>query len=81
MSKVKSPYVFPQELEPYRDLIANTGGNEIEDLMTRYLNEPNLMQTNVVVACLGMCVESQITLLLRLRESGKLNLTTGDHHG
>lgn len=73
MSKVKSRYVFPPELEPYRDLITNTGGNNIEDIMTRYYNEQNLMKTNMVVACLGMCVESQINLLFRLKEEGKLN--------
>lgn len=70
--KKKIKFTFPKELEKYRNLISNTGGNDIEHLMNRYYNEDNLMQTNMVVACLGMCVESQITLLHRLKEDGKL---------
>jgi hypothetical protein len=72
MPKNVEPYVFPAELEPYRELIGNTGGNEIEKMLTRYYNENDLMRTNLPLACLAISVESQISLLLRLKENGKL---------
>lgn len=66
------PYVLPAELEPYRKLIYNTGGNTIEDLMSRYHNDKNIAATNLIVFTMAASIEAQIFLLLQLRKEGLL---------
>lgn len=63
---------LPEELEPYRDLIVNTGGNSVEDLLGRLEAEPNLSRTNLPVFVLAVAVRSQVGLLSRLQAEGKL---------
>lgn len=63
---------MPEELEPYRKYITNTGGNEVEDLMNRLENDKNLSQSNIIVFSMAMCVSDQVSLLERLHKSGLL---------
>lgn len=63
---------MPEELEPYRDLINNTGGNEIEGLINDYLTDNKLMRTNVVRFTLAAMVYAQIQLLMSLHAKGLL---------
>jgi len=60
---------MPKWMEPYRELIADTGGNEIEELMNDH--ETN-GQNNVIRAALICCVNSQTVLLRRLAYHGHL---------
>jgi hypothetical protein len=53
---------MPEWMEPYRDLFENTGGNSVEELM-----DHEFTNANVVRGTLAVCVESQVTLLHRLR--------------
>lgn len=72
MKRIK--YVMPKWLEPYRDLINNTGGNTIEDLIERLANDKNIAQTNSIVFAMAITVESQIHLLSRLKNAGLLRM-------
>lgn len=61
------PWVMPEWMEPYRNLIQNTGGNEIEWLM----NQPDgIGRSNLVLSALVISVDSQVTLLHRMRHKG-----------
>lgn len=70
--KNKPNYVLPAAIKPYAHLITNTGGNDIEDLLTRYYNDDNIMLTNIAVALLGASVESQVMLINNMIEAGLL---------
>lgn len=60
---------MPSWMEPYRDLITNTGGNSIERLM----NLPaSTGFSNAILASLAVACMSQVALLTRLHESGLL---------
>jgi hypothetical protein len=61
---------MPDWMEPYREMINNTGGNSVEALMNNH--SPNLGQTNVILAVLISCVDSQVQLLNTLHREGKL---------
>jgi hypothetical protein len=61
-------WILPEQLEPYRDLIGETGGNAIEDLLTQELD----MRTNMPVTVLAIAVAAQVTLLARLHAQGAL---------
>lgn len=54
---------MPARMEPYRDLIVNTGGNSIEDLMN---DTKTTMFSNMPRAVLCCCVSSQVVLLKTL---------------
>lgn len=73
------PWVMPAWMEPYRDLIVNSGGNPIEELMNdRHANAAiNFIRAGLIVA-----VRSQVALLVQLHDRGLLS-TTGQvsHHG
>ncbi len=56
-------------MEPYRDMIANTGGNPIEELLA---DENTHFGNNAVRACLIACVDSQVILLQRMKHAGVL---------
>lgn len=56
-------------MEPYREMIGNTGGNPIEELMNdQHTNARN----NAVRSALIISVDSQIHLLKRLHREGRL---------
>jgi hypothetical protein len=65
-------WAMPAWMEPYREMIGNTGGNSIEDLMYR----SRLPDTNVVInaplTLICQSVESQVDLLWRLHKKGAL---------
>lgn len=64
--------------ERYRDFIADTGGNEVEDLLQRIQGPggANLSQTNIIVWAMAFDVKGQISLLDRLESSGKLGVAS-----
>lgn len=63
---------MPEWMEPYRSFIAETGGNEIEELLFRFEHEHNLMRTNVVAFTLACMARAQVGLLERLHKDGSL---------
>lgn len=71
MSK-KQRWKMPKWMEPYRQIISNTGGNSIEELMERWLNDRHLAATNEIVFALCVAVSSQVTLLNHLHHDGLL---------
>lgn len=64
---VPDKWTMPEWMEPYRDLFANTGGDTIENLMNDYQCQNNFVRSALVVS-----VDSQVTLLSRLRVQGML---------
>lgn len=67
----KSTWKMPKWMEPYRDMIGNTGGNSIEDLM----NDDGVNSTvfnNAPRALICVAVKSQVGLLYRMRDSAML---------
>ena len=74
-----SAWTFPEELEPYRELITNTGGNSVEDLINDLDANKNLMRTNVVRFVLAVAAQAQIGLLQNLAAGG--HLATPDKPG
>ncbi|MFG3710976.1 hypothetical protein [Micromonospora sp. NPDC047730] len=65
-------WTMPEWMEPYRDLIVNTGGNEVEELINDLNTDRRMMRTNVVRFSLAVAVRSQVSLLAGLREAGLL---------
>ena len=61
-------WVMPDWMEPFRELIVNTGGNEIE----RMVNGNADPLINLPLSTLQACVKSQVTLLELLHERGSL---------
>lgn len=61
-------WIMPKWMEPYRDLIANTGGNTVE----KCFNSKATLQINMPMAILNISVTSQISLLNKLHDEGKL---------
>lgn len=68
MPKAKRNWTMPKWMEPYRDLIGNTGGNSIEEMM----NDDSSPAINLPRAVLAVAVKSQVGLLHTLRERGML---------
>jgi hypothetical protein len=64
----RAPWVMPPWMEPYRDLIGNTGGNPIEELY----NDRTTAQQNLIRAALALAVQDQVNLLYRLHRKGWL---------
>lgn len=64
----RAPWVMPAWMEPYRELIGNTGGNGIEELY----NNTTTAQQNLIRAALAISVTSQVGLLYRLMRGGHL---------
>ena len=64
---------MPRWMEPYRDLLVNTGGNPVEDMMNG--NASPLV--NLPLSTLQAAVKSQVGLLYQLHES-ELLLTARD---
>lgn len=62
-------WVMPEWLEPYRELIADTGNQSIEELMNDWTSG---FHDNYMRAARMMAVNAQIELLVRLRNEGLL---------
>jgi hypothetical protein len=62
------PWFMPTWMEQYRELICNTGGNTIEQLM----NGDASPLINLPLSTLQACVKSQVTLLETLHDDGAL---------
>lgn len=59
----KNPvWKMPKWMEPYRELIGNTGGNTVEEMM----NDDSNAQINLPRAVLAVAVKSQVGLLCTL---------------
>lgn len=59
---------MPKWMEPYRDLIVNTGGNSVETLVNGNANP----MTNLPLSTLQACVKSQVALLGNLHKEAAL---------
>lgn len=63
-------WTMPKWMEPYREMINNTGGNPIEELMNdHHTNGFN----NVIRTALIISVDSQVALLTKLHNEGLLS--------
>lgn len=69
MAKAKPTWKMPKWMEPYRDLIQNTGGNSIEELMN---DTGSNMQNNYIRAALCIAVQSQVGLLQAMHDRSML---------
>lgn len=72
MSETKTDWTMPSWMEPYREDFVNTGGNSIEELMDDLDRDKTMVQTNVVRFVLAVSVSSQVGMLTRLHEAGRL---------
>ncbi|GAA3751609.1 hypothetical protein [Micromonospora maritima] len=70
--KAAGAWEMPDWMEQYRDLIGNTGGNTVEDLLYRLETTERLAFTNIVVFTMATDVKAQVGLLYRLRQAGML---------
>ncbi len=66
---------MPDWMEPYRQLISNTGGNPIEELMN---DTKTNARSNMIRAALIVSVDCQVKLLARLHHLGLLLPPEGD---
>lgn len=64
----QKPWTMPTWMKPYRELIVNTGGNSVEEMMNG--NASPLV--NLPLSTLQACVKSQIALLNRLHDRESL---------
>lgn len=62
-------WTMPEWMEPYRELIINTGGNPIEELVN---DHSTTAQVNLIRAALIVSVTSQVQLLTLLHDRGML---------
>lgn len=60
---------MPKWMEPYREMIADTGGNPIEELVN---DRSTNVWSNAVRAMLCVTVKDQVALLYRLAHHGVL---------
>lgn len=68
-TKAKRPaWTMPEWMEPFRDLILNTGGNSIEEMM----NDTTDSCVNLPRAMLAVCVKSQVGFLSLMQRKGLL---------
>lgn len=65
-------WAMPEWMEKYRDLINNTGGNEVEDLINRLKTDKNISRTNIIIFTMATCVEAQVGLLATLKRKDLL---------
>ena len=71
-AKKPKPWTMPIWMESYRDLIGNTGGNSVEELM----NDNTDSRVNLPLAILSVAVQSQVHLLERLYARRMLSFAT-----
>lgn len=62
-------WTMPAWMEPYRELIGNTSGNPVEELMNDFGTRA---ESNLIRAVLIECVRAQVALLYQLRKAGHL---------
>ena len=62
---------MPKWMEPFREHIVNTGGNDIESMMNGSA-DPLI---NLPLSTLQACVKSQVSMLYRLHENKMLKRT------
>ena len=67
-NKTEQQWKMPAWMEPYRKHVCNTGGNDIESMM----NGDADPRVNLPLSTLQACVKSQILLLERLNDAGRL---------
>lgn len=67
----KNSWQMPAWMEPYRALIASTGGNSVEELMNADSKEANI-QVNAPLAMICVAVKVQVSLLEDLHAKGLL---------
>lgn len=76
--KERNAWIMPAWMEPYRDLIVNTGGNPVEFMVNDQANP----RINLPLSTLEACVKSQVHLLNILHDRGLLarpsNAKTGE---
>lgn len=65
----KRKWKMPKWMEPFRDMIGDTGGNPIEDLVNDYHTNAN---NNVILAAMIVAVTDQVRLLYKLWRAGRL---------
>lgn len=65
---------MPKWMERYRELIGNTGGNSVEELMN---NTTVTADTNLVLSVLCISVKSQVNLLERMYAKGLIPTHVG----
>ena len=65
----KEKWTMPEWVEPYRGMITNTGGNDIDGIMN---DKHTTIQTNLPRMAIIFMVTAQIALLQELKKSGKL---------
>jgi hypothetical protein len=63
---------MPDWMEPYRTFIAETGGNEIEELLFSFEHDRNMVRTNFPRFAIACMARAQVGLLQRLHEDGCL---------
>lgn len=63
---------MPEWMEPYRSFIAETGGNEIEELIFSFDHDKNLARTNFPRFAIACMARAQVGLLQRLHKDGSL---------
>lgn len=66
------PWTMPPWMEPFRDMIVNTGGNSIEDLKERSKRPDTNVVINAPLALICTAVDSQVALLAILHRGGWL---------
>lgn len=67
--ETKHAWTMPAWMEPYRELIQNTGGNSVEDLVN---DTDSNMHNNCIRAALCIAVKSQVTLLRIMHDRAML---------
>ena len=59
-------------IEEFGELFNNTGGNPPAELLEDLENDERMFSTNIVRYLLAVAVQSQVTLILRLKAEGLL---------
>ncbi len=70
MSTKPREWKMPKWMEPYRELIRNTGGLPVEELMNDHTTNA---QVNLYRATFCITVKDQVALLTMLHERGLLS--------
>lgn len=73
-----APPELPAWFEQYRDLIQDTGGNTVEDLLHRLATTPKLAFSNIIVFSMALSVKAQVDLLRRLHHQDLLANTPAE---
>lgn len=68
MANKKEHWAMPEWMQPYKNYIRNTGGNDVTELM----NGNTDPMINLPLSTLQACVKSQVGLLYELYERGLL---------